>query len=227
MTTQDEVNNEAMSEGVDAKVMEVYDHWCKVERIILSVCLGIILILYFPLAFRISDGNFSNVPWGMFIFTTMTAIVFLANFKPSKPVRIVREAIWLVTLLLVAFGALCWVGCLFGNDSRICRKVIGEFMFCGYIFAMTVYSIGCYIVSLICNRRKFIRKEVAYREKVMKHFQNGLGARKVDEFLRKHPSLVVSNMKEFALLVMRYLFWGEVLYLLAYEAYVLVRQCIF
>ena len=226
MSTQDEVKNEAMPDGVDAKVMEEYDHWCRIERIILSVCLGMVFIICLLIASRISDGNFSNVPWGMFICTTMTAIVFLANFKPSKPVRIVREAIWLVTLLLVAFGALCWVGCLFGNGSRPFREVVGEFKCCGIcILGVVVYAVGGYFA--LKRKRELARKEATYREKVMRCLQNGLGARKVDEFLRKHPSLVVSNMKEFAFLVIRYMIWGEILYLLAYEAYVLVRHCIF
>lgn len=212
MTTQEETkpNNESL--GVDAKVMEEYDYWMKMERVTQCVVLFVFncLLILTALAwscFAIGGNVFKPADLSFLALFFLGLVCPLANVKPAKPVRIVREAILLFAGVLVPFLLSCMALYLFWDDTCGCDVWIAYLskMCVGVSLGLVGIAIFLYL-AFKCDRRRFVRKGAAYRERRMKRLRNW-PARKVEAFLRKHPSIAVGGLKEFAFLWARYAIW--------------------
>ena len=151
------------------------------------------------------------------LFLDLYLPFILANFRTRKPVRILREAILLLAILSVAFGLHYLAAYLFWGDGTAIQAVMRGFSGRMAIFLwIPVVSMG--VVFFVWLEKK-IRAARAKRGKQLqwKWFQ-----RKVDGFLGRHPSLIVSSSKEFFFLSVRYTLWGVVLSVLTLEAMVVV-----
>ena len=215
---------ESKASVVDAKELAEYDHWMKVERMTFSLTIPIILCVGVLAGLYYMDGtHFSRGALGAVVVVSLGAFVWvISNFRPAKSVRIVREVVWLLVLFIAAFllhcGGLC-AGTAGAAVSRAARVLCTPIVL---IFVIAGFDLSC-VIGYALDRRKFIRKGTEYREKRMKHLKNWFG-RRVDAFLGRHPSLVVSSMKEYVFLSVRYAAWVASLSFLVSETYALVRR---
>lgn len=224
MAMQDEGRKDDTPSGVDAKVMEEYDHWIKVDRVAMSMLVPIVILVGVPFGLHYMNG--AGFLKGVIASTVSAFLVWFvllpANFKPAKPMRIAREAACLLVLIGAAFLLHCGKHHFgVGGDGvfRAAIKSVCTDMSLIFVLAFLAFP---FPLGYKLERWRFVRKGAAYREKQMKRMQNGLG-RKVDAFLRKHPSLVLSSMKEYVFLSVRYGVWAVTLFSLANAAYSLVR----
>ena len=217
-----------MPAGMNATTDAEFEHWWKIHLAMWSA-IGGVAYLVMGLGFGIwcycvgahmddiygECFPFTLALWSFFWFAVIGLSWFLATLKPKRAVRTVREGIGVLVLLFTAFGLHCLAAYLFrGNGMSFSAAVRG---FYGRMIVFALIPIGLSsVVSLVWFLdRIYCRSMYVKRGKPLKWL--GL-ARKVEGFLGRHQSLVLSGLKEYCFLGIRYSVWGAVLALLLFEA---------
>ena len=150
-------------------------------------------------------------------FSVLYLSLLFANFRPPKPVRILREAIMLLAILYAAFGLHSLAAYLFWGDDMsfvdLMRGFGGRMKMFLWIPALSMVTVFLdWLGKTICAARAKRGKTPKWR------WFN----RKGDDFLKRHLSWVVSGTREFLFLSVRYALWGVALSALALEAMIVV-----
>ena len=218
-----------MPASMNATANAEFEHWWEVRLVMWSAIIGVaylVMGLCLGTWFCCTGGLFDSIYGECFPFTfvylsfSCFAVLgfswFLATIKPKRPVQTIREGIGALALLFTAFGLHCLAAYLFWADGMSFRAAVRGFL-CVRMPALVLLPIG---VSLVFPLAWFFDK-IYYRAKHVKRGKPlkwpGL-VRKVEGFLGRHPSLVLSGLKEYCFLGIRYSVWGAVLALLVFEA---------
>ena len=233
MTTQDEIRCKGMPASMNATADAEFEHWWKIRLVMWSAISGVaypVIGLCLGIWSYCTGSRFDYIYGECFPFTFALlsffwfAVIglswFLATVKPKRPVRTVREVIGVLALLFTAFGLHYLAAYLFGGDDMSFGGVVEGFYGRMTFFAMLVIVMLPISVSFVFPVGWFLDK--IYNRS--KHVKRGKPlkwswlTRKVEGFLGRHQSLVLSGLKEYCLLGIRYSVWGAALALLFLEA---------
>ena len=206
-----------------------------INRIVGAACQGILLLIVclllcgfmatccrWGLGDPIYGGYFPLTSlFTMFCVLSVLGISgFLANFRFALPQRFVREAITWMTLLYAAFALHCLADYLFFGDGMSFHASIREF--CGRMWRFSsIIAIAPLLMFVFWFGHLFtgwLQKRA--QDKMAKQddqINTPRFIKVINEFIDRHPALIVTETREYLCLYARYAIWGALLSLLMFE----------